>query len=189
MPVKTIVTLVSVSCALGALLAGQVEHRAVDADHLVAIVLGQALDPQPAGRAAGGLDAQLHVERLGAAQALLQGVLQQGAAGRVEVAEHLPEAGGAGARVQFIDAEAALAPGHLQGGDLQHPAADVGDGFGLVQQVRLAQQLVAAGIQFFEQHLAAADIVLQGDEMADALGVTHGRHGDLVPEQAIFRAG
>lgn len=54
--------------------------------------------------------------------------------------------------------------------------------------MRLAQQLVAAGIQFFEQHLAAADIVLQGDEMADALGVTHGRHGDLVPEQAAVLA-
>ncbi|MNF72022.1 hypothetical protein D3C84_539850 [compost metagenome] len=174
--------------AFGALLAGQVEHGAIDADHLVAVVLGQALDPQPASSAPGALHAQLDIEGFGTAQAVLQGVFEHRAAGGVEEAQHLVQAGGADAGVQLIDTEATLAPGHLQGADFQHPAADVGDGLGLVQQVGLAQQFVAARIQLLGQHLAAADVVLQGDEMADALAVAHGRHGDLVPEQAAVLA-
>ncbi|MCY1285441.1 hypothetical protein D9M70_343770 [compost metagenome] len=174
--------------AFGALLGGQVEHRAIDADHLVAVVLGQALDPQPARGAPDALHAQLDVKGLGAAQAVFQGVFQHGAAGGVEEAQHLVQAGGADAGVQLVDTEAALAPGHFQGADFQYPTADVGDGLGLVQQVGLAQQFVAARIQLLGQHLAAADIVLQGDEVADALAVAHGRHGDLVPEQAAVLA-
>src|SRR3990167_11069151 len=85
-------------------------------------------------------------------------------------------------RTQRLDAETARAPVHAVVRQVQHPAAEVGNALGLAEQVTLAQRLLTLRRDLRGHPFARADVMLEDDEMAEALRVDHGREHQLVPE-------
>ena len=124
---------------LGAFALADVLHHAIDAHQAtVLIALGHATQAHQASAQTRG-QAHLDIQIIHPAQGCLQGLHDQRLARRVEVMQRLLEIRRPKMNVAFDDAVAAIAPEHAVVADLQHPAAQVGDVFGLAEQMALTQ--------------------------------------------------
>ena len=124
---------------LGALALADVLHHAVDA-HQAAIViaLGHAAQAHQASAQACG-QAHLDIQIIHPAQGCLQGLHDQRLTRCVVVVQHLLQVGWPLLDIAVDDAVAAIAPEHAVVTDLQHPASQIGDIFGLAEQMTLTQ--------------------------------------------------
>jgi hypothetical protein len=106
----------------------------------------------------------------------------------IQITQGLSQIGRAVFRIQFIDTKTAGAPVHGLLRQVQHPAAQIGDVFGLAEQVTLFEQFIALLAHLTGQVFTRGDVTLQGDKMADAVFIAHGGEGQLVKERLAVLA-